>query len=413
MQTFTGLQYLAMDIASQFGLDKKDWNERLAWTAEHEDHLEDLLPQAETPALYYAAVQAYRATQRGEPTGYAISLDAASSGLQLLAVLIGCEASAKLCGVVSTGHREDAYTVIYRAMCDILNSGDLSEQAGDDVVIAGGITRADCKRAIMTSLYGSTAVPKEVFGEGEQLAVFLETMQKMAPGAWELNQALQALWQPGALSHDWVLPDNFHVHVPVMAPVEKTFQFLNRPVRITVKENQGTKESRSLGPNIVHSIDGMIVREIHARCDYDKDVIEKVYATLLQGPSKNRSMSRVMDVMVKTLWAHYKASGFLSARILQYLDRHNLYLIDNKSAIVDLVCSLPELPFKVMSIHDCFRVHPNYGNDIRKQYNQVLSEIAGSNLLSYIASQIVGYHLPANKIGDLSSQILEADYALC
>jgi hypothetical protein len=405
MQTFTGLDYLRMDIASNFGLDKLDWDKRLEWTTQHEGCLEDMLPKAETPALYYAAVQAYRATQRGEPTGYPISLDAASSGLQLLAVLIGCEASAKLCGVVSTGHREDAYTVIYQAMCGKLNQ--------EDDTIAGGITRADCKQAIMTALYGSTAVPKRVFGETEQLAVFFKTMESLAPGAWDLNQALQALWQPGALSHDWVLPDNFHVHVPVMTAVTKTVQFQNKPVKVTVKENLGTKEGRSLGPNIVHSIDGMIVREIHARCDYDKDMVEKVYAMLLAGPKgKQCFMVEERDHLVKKLWDHYLASGFLSARILSYLSPQNLHLVD-KSKIVDLVCSLPELPFKVMSIHDCFRVHPNYGNDIRRQYNQVLSEIAGSNLLSYIASQIVGYTLPANKLGDISAKILEADYALC
>ena len=400
MQTFTGMQCLAMDIASNFGLDKLDWDARLAWTAEHEDHLEDLLPKAEAPALYYASVQAYRAAQQGKPSGYPISLDAASSGLQLLAVLIGCEASAKLCGVVSTGHREDAYTTLYHAMC---------EEIGD----TARIERKDTKQAVMTSLYGSTAVPKQVFGEGELLAVFLKTMEAKAPGAWELNQALQALWQAGALSHDWVLPDNFHVHVPVMSAVEKTFQFRNAPHHITVKENQGTKEGRSLGPNIVHSIDGMIVREILARCDYSLDEQMRLIEAIQQGPiGKTCAMARERDLLVKKLWSLYEASGFLSARILSYLDRHNLHLV-NVERILTLIYSMPMKPFKVMSIHDCFRVLPNYGNDIRKQYNQVLSEIAASDLLSFIASQIVGYKLPANKLGDLSKQILEADYTLC
>lgn len=398
MQTFTGMQYLAMDIASNFGLDKLDWDQRLAWVAEHEEQLEDMLPKAETPALYYAAVQAYRATQRGEPTGYPISLDAASSGLQLLAALIGCEASAKLCGVVSTGHREDAYTVIYQAMCEELGN-------------TAKIERKDTKQAIMTSLYGSTAVPKTVFGEGDQLAVFLKTMETMAPGAWELNQALMALWQPGALSHDWVLPDNFHVHVPVMTAVTKTVQFQNRPVKITVKENLGTKEGRSLGPNVVHSIDGMIVREIHARCDYDPSMMLNLLSIVMEYVGGTRE-DRPKDKLVTKLWGHYLKSGFLSARILPLLDRQNLGHVD-VDVIINLITSMPERPFKVMSIHDCFRVHPNYGNDIRRQYNQVLSEIAASDLLSFIASQIVGYHLPANKMGDLSAKILEADYTLC
>lgn len=398
MQLFTGMQYLAMDIASNFGLDKLDWDQRLAWTAEHEDHLEDLLHQAETPALYFASVQAYRAAQQGKPTGYPISLDAASSGLQLLAALIGCEASAKLCGVVSTGHREDAYTTLYHAMC---------EEIGD----TAKIERKDTKQAVMTSLYGSTAVPKQVFGEGELLSVFLKTMEERAPGAWELNQALMSLWQSGALSHDWVLPDNFHVHVPVITAVEKTFHFRNAPHQITVKENLGTKEGRSLGPNIVHSIDGMIVREIHARCDYNPDMLTKLIETMMSTMGGTRE-DREQDKLVTKLWGHYLASGFLSARILPLLDRHNLGFVD-KDVIMKMIKTLPDLPFKVMSIHDCFRVLPNYGNDIRRQYNQVLSEIAASDLLSFIASQIVGYKLPANKMGDLSAKILEADYTLC
>lgn len=398
MQSFTGMQYLAMDIASNFGLDKLDWDARLAWTAEHETKLEDMITVAETPALYFAAVQAYRAAQKGEPIGYPISLDAASSGLQLLSALIGCEKSASLCGVVSTGHREDAYTTLYQAMCTEI--GDTAK-----------IERKDTKQAVMTSLYGSTAVPKRVFGEGNLLAVFLKTMETMAPGAWELNQALMSLWQPGALSHDWVLPDNFHVHVPVMTAVEKTFHFQNRPIQITVKENLGTKEGRSLGPNVVHSIDGMIVREVHARCDYDLDRLMEVYDIVMVGSVKKR-LTNEKDHMVKLLWEHYENSGFLSARILNYLSVDNAGWVD-LFCIEKLLLSMPQLPFKVMSIHDCFRVHPNNGNDIRRQYNQVLSEIAGSILLSFIASQIVGYALPVNKLSDLSAKILEADYTLC
>lgn len=400
MQTFTGLQYLKIDIASNFGLDKMDWDHRIAWVDDHEDQLEDMLNQAAEPALYHAGVQAYRKTQRGEPTGYPISLDAASSGLQILAALVGCEASSSLCGVVSTGHREDAYTRIYGAMCAKIGE-------------AAKIERKHVKQAIMTALYNSTAMPKKIFGEGELLAMFYETMAEMAPGAWELNHDFKGLWQSGALSHDWVLPDNFHVHTPVMSPVKHTVNFLNRPVEVTVMTNLGTKEGRALGPNIVHSIDGMIVREMYRRCSFDRDHVIDLLECIVQSDyQRPYSINRAKDVLVMKLWGHYQRTGFLSARIIDALDRKNMGMVDY-SIIKKLLLSLPEKSFELIAIHDCFRVHPNYGNDLRQQYNNLLAEISDSNLLADIASQIAQRPIEVQKKGQISHKIREADYALC
>ena len=79
-QEFTGRQYLQMDIAMNFGHDKSNWDVRLAWFEKHKDCLLDMLPQAETPALYYAGVMAWQDTLKGIPSGYPISLDATASG---------------------------------------------------------------------------------------------------------------------------------------------------------------------------------------------------------------------------------------------------------------------------------------------------------------------------------------------
>jgi hypothetical protein len=403
MQRFSGKQYLKIDIANNFGLDKETWDTRIKWFDDNEHRLKELLPQADEPALYYAGIQAWERVCAGQPIGYPISLDATSSGLQILAALTGDRKAAQLCNVVDTGDREDAYENVFEIMVDrLLNK--LGQHAG-------GIKRDDCKRAIMTSLYGSQAVPKEVFGEGVQLAVFYQVMAEYAPAAWELNEAFLSMWNPDALSHDWVLPDNFHVHVKVMAQVKETVQFMNEPYETFHMVNMPTEEGRSLGANCIHSLDGMIVREISRRCDYNPDTVLKVIGALNQ-ESKGMGLGRPEDEMLTTLWNHYIESGYLSARILDYIDGANVGQI-HPDPIWELIESLPDKPFKVIAVHDCFRVLPNYGNDLREQYNLQLVMIAKSNMLQFLLSQIVGRRL---KIGKLDPQLYKdigfTNYAL-
>ena len=59
-----------------------------------------------------------------------------------------------------------------------------------------------------------------------------------------------------------------------------------------------------------------------------------------------------------------------------------------------------------------FRCLPNYGNDLRIQYNTILSEIAGSNLLAYLVSQILGKSISVRKYGDIQADVLQTNYAL-
>lgn len=404
MQKFTPIQYLQIDIASNFGLDKKKWNERLEWFDANKHHLMELLPQAEVPALYYAGVKAYEAALKGEASGYPISLDATASGLQLLAVLTGDESAAKLCNVVPTGNREDAYTVIYESM----------------LAVTGGnskITRPDTKDAILTSLYGSQAVPKRVFGEGALLATFHKVMLSLAPAVWEMNEAFLSMWDSSVDAHHWVLPDNYHVHVKVMDLVIETVNFLEKPYDVSYKVNQPTEKGRSLGANTIHSLDGMIVREMTRRCNYDKEQIERVMLAVMEHgrdeAAEWEGQNQGKDTaMVLTLWQHFKDTGYLSARILDHLHSTNARYVDRQE-IIDLIESLPKKPFELLSIHDCFRCLPAYGNDLREQYNRQLYLIAKSDLLSSLVSQILRRKITVNKMSKtLHTKILGAEYAL-
>ena len=398
-QSFSGKAHLKIDICNNYGMDKEDWDVRIDWFDKNQDNLMELVKTAETPALFYAGVQAWYAVQRGEPIGYPISLDATASGMQLLACLTGDREAAKLCNVIDTGKREDAYTGIYNAMVEAI--GGVST-----------ITRNDTKTAIMTALYGSEAEPKKVFGTGQLLSTFEATMGVMVPAVWSMTKAFVQLWKPTVKINSWVLPDNAHIHVKVVDKVKETVNFLDRSYETIREVNQPKKTSKSLGPNCIHSIDGLVVREMGRRCDYDPALISYVKQVLVSPSGNQAEEDNVSLGMVKTLWTHYEKSGFLSARILDYIHTDTVHVVD-VDVIWELLLSLPEKPFKTISTHDCWRCLPHYGNDLRLQYNNLLMLIAKSEMLSFILTQITGQVVTYKKLDpDLWKDIMESNYSL-
>ena len=398
MKEFTAREYLKIDIASQYGLDKSTWQERINWFDANEHVLVEKIVSAENPALFFAGLTAWNDMLQGNPSGYPISLDATSSGFQLLAVLTGDESASKLCNVINTGKREDAYTGIYNIMC----------------AITGGKAKIDrpmVKEAIMTALYGSTAVPKRVFGTGSLLATFVSVMREVAPAAWELNETMPGCWNSTALSYDWIMPDNYHVHIKVIDKVEEHVNFLDEPFTTYRKVNKPTEQGRSLGANTVHSLDGMVVREMARRCSYNPAKVAKVKEIALSDFIPYVIKNEKTD-MVRTLWAHYEATNYLSARILDYIEDYNIDLVD-VGVLMELINSLPDKPFQIMAIHDCFRCLPRYANDMRKQYNLQLALISRSEILSVMMSQVLGRKVQLGKINpNMYNDILDAEYAL-
>jgi hypothetical protein len=119
----------------------------------------------------------------------------------------------------------------------------MMEKVGDK----GRIDRKDTKNAIMTGFYNSTAVPKQIFGEGRLLDIFYETMSENAPGAWELTETMLAIWDPTKYSNDWIMPDNFNVKIKVMAAVTEKVHFMNQPFDVNYSVNE-PMENGPLGP---------------------------------------------------------------------------------------------------------------------------------------------------------------------
>lgn len=410
---YSPLDYLKIDIASNYGdhngqdLEKLNFDDRIRWFDQQEaaGNLVSNIETADDPALYFSGLQAYRDTLDGNPTGYAISLDACSSGLQILAILANCEKSAARCGMINTGSREDAYTSLF---------GDMKDRA--DFRMSAG--RPELKQAIMTSLYGSTAQPKILFGDGSKaLDLFYNVMETEIPGAWSLNLALKGLWQAWATEHEWQMPDGFEVSMAVEDNIINEIQLFGEPIEVFTKQAKGTPRGLSLSPNIVHSIDGMIVREIVRRCYHNPKRIREVESACqiaLKRRERRKSSlgrGRKKDKELDMLWKRYLASGFLSARVLDLIDEGNVNIV-SAHAVMKLIETLPVDPFPVLAIHDCFRVHPNYGNDLRRQYNRIMRDLSASNILGDIATQITGRRQELKKVGNIADAILNADYAL-
>jgi len=363
-QELTGTEYLKAEIACKHdkAFEKETWDDRLA----HFDTLDltskAIYKHASDPIGLRAAIEAYNTTMAGQPTGYMVSLDACSSGLQILSLLVSCPVSFNLCGGISD-RCVDSYTTIY-----------------DSMNLHGALTRKQVKAPIMTSLYGSVAMP-------------------------ELTLGLQELWDkiPGP-NYDWVMPDNFHACIETMDKELIEFKFMGKPYAVKQKVNARPEFHKGLGPNLIHSVDGMVVREMFRRCMFNETkIVELRKAIMIR--MYGSSVEKRNDPLIVKLWDLYVETGFLSVRILELLDASTLHLVD-VAAIQALLDSLPKKPFDVVSVHDCFRAHPNYGNDLRRQYNTILADINDSTLLQYLCQQVSNSKMQVKKLGTIPRNVV-------
>lgn len=234
MQTFTGFEYLMIDCANHYGLDKELFEDRIQWVKDNLDSLESHADQADKKPLFVKAVMAIRKAQAGIPTGHLVGFDATSSGIQIMSALTGCKAGAEATGLVNPNKRADAYTACTELMNEILGGEGIS------------VPRKKAKTALMTAFYGSKAQPLKLFGEDTpEIAAFYSAATKLAPGPWQLLQDLLASWQPYAKMHAWQLPDGYEAKVKVMAEKESRIEVQEldgASFTHHYKENEGTKK---------------------------------------------------------------------------------------------------------------------------------------------------------------------------
>lgn len=256
MQHFSGIEYLCIDIANNFGKDKttgfkgdKDtFTNRIQWVKDNFHKLEERIDEVdEDKYLYIKSVQALRKVCNGEATGHLVMLDATCSGMQILSALTGCIKGARITNLLKGDVRYDAYTEVTNTMQGVLNNKGIN---------AFTVNRADAKQAVMTSLYGSTATPKEIFKEDHIISAFYDACFMEAPGAFSTLDVLRRAWQPHALYHYWVMPDGFTCEIRVLEKKETRVEIdeLNHhKFRTSYTVNEGSEYGISLPANVTHS----------------------------------------------------------------------------------------------------------------------------------------------------------------
>lgn len=264
--TDRGWYWLKVDIANAFGLDKLMWNNRVTYVDEHiNDMLADIdgwSEKADDPLLAKSALLAYKESLATGKSNHIVRLDATTSGAQLMSVLTRDIEAMKKLNMLSSDTRWDFYTLVAK---EVYARTSDSKLWGDNPNFKE--IRKLCKKAIMTSLYNSEAKPAEFFGKDtKELQEFYNVLDEVVPGAMKLKSYINSLWSDKVLANSWYLPDGHYAHCPVMVQDKK---------RIEVKEMKGgtatmtvvcdvnkasNEPHRSLTPNVVHSIDAVVMR---------------------------------------------------------------------------------------------------------------------------------------------------------
>lgn len=349
---YTPFEWICIDISNQNGLDKKLFEERVQWVKDHMNQLMVLVTESKERPLYVKAVMALQKTMRGQPTGHLVGLDATCSGMSIMSVLTKCYNGCLATNLIDPNVRNDAYTMVTNAAATFLDNSNAV------------VSRSDAKQATMTALYGSQATPREIFGEDTpELDAFYAGLEKIAPLAVELLGDLRNAWQPFALKHHWILPDNFNAVIPVMQKIEGARVEVDELGHSTFSYdyyvNEGTKKDLKLVANVTHGFDAYLVRSMERRCNYDVAEIAPAYG-LLKREMKRRvdggnelNLSEATEVMHVYL-ARWDACRVPDVVILPHLTQDNVQYMDDLhlAQMIRLACELLSAPsFEIVTVH--------------------------------------------------------------
>lgn len=408
MINFKPIEWVKIEAANQFGLDKKQYSERLTFGNEVFEKVKthgalETFKQysPDEPELFLTALFAMEDYINHRPSGIPVRADAASSGAQLLSVLMKC-----IMGMQNTGSLgsvvPDVYTTIYNLM----------QENG----ASAGLTRKQVKEGTIPYIYGSDKVPAITFGD--EVDLFKACYYNTIPGADLVSQLLIDAWDSECVEYTWELPDGF---VATTTPVDNfsyRIEFLNHSLTYQTKEvcpvEKGGAHTKALSANVTHSYDAYMLRELHRRCNYKpQDVLAALNTIDKHDTAENPYLENLEKLCIRFNQFSYATLDALN-RTGTVGSCSDKYLNKIKKSLEKL---LKQDSFEVMSIHDEFMCLPNHMNQMKATYNKLLAESYKSKWLIETVCALredeeiyryVGEYDP-----EIYKEILHAPYSIC
>lgn len=329
-----------------------------------------------------------------------------------MSALTGCPLGAAATGLVHENVRSDAYTEVTKAMNHIL------EARGEEGIV---ILRALAKDAVMKAGYGSTLEPKAIFGE--RVDVFNQATLQVARGAFELMPYLVKSWNKKAMAHSWTMPDGFHVYLPVVQKEStrlRVDELGGASVTFKYDVNTPSEYSRSNAANMIHSVDAMVLRNMIRRCSYNRDQVVNAVAMLESHVFNCMLGGKQPAVLAHGLLSKYvrlyERSGWCDPVIINAIDDDNVdqLTVEHSQKLLNVLNRMLEnKPFHIITVHDAFRCLVSNGNAVRYWYKEILAELAESNVLQYLLTELMGRPIQFKKYAEIADLIRNSNYALC
>ena len=414
MRFFSPMEYLIIDIANNFGMDKLTYRERLDWFTDNiEPYInnfssdEDIFKFVESSdnideldkPLVFASLQAYRDYLNGKPSGYMVSFDATASGLQIMSALTNDELGMQWTNATDEPKRYDIYTEVFEQTKILYKHYYPNKEPK-------ALTRKDIKAAIMVLFYGGTlAVIKHLDYDKELYNVLVQVCNLLLKKPMYLLNGLLDTINAGQHLYEWIMPDGFHVKTPLFTEYSEKHVF-NDEVIYTKYKDLGLDESFKGTPaNVMHSIDAMIMREMVRRCNYNKNKILEVisnFERLLQMSENelellSNTVGHGLNDRLQNYMNQYSSTAWVSARVFDLIESQSDYLglifKYGETGFYNNLYHLAEAmmgykPFDLLVIHDCYKCHPNNVSYVRYWYAQIMQELIESDCLLHIIKQL-------------------------